>query len=58
MQSLGLTQRATTYMAQKHFMETAADAKDFIIMVKQKLEGRSHDDILNMDQTPISFHFI
>jgi hypothetical protein len=48
---------AATHTAQKRFMETAADAKDFIIMVKQKLEGMSPDDILNMDQTPIPFSF-
>jgi len=55
--SLGLTQHAATHTAQKHFMETAADAKDFIIMVKQKLEGRNRDDILNTDQTPIPFSY-
>ena len=55
--SLGLTQRASTHTAQKHFLETASVAKDFIVMVKQKLEGRSLDDILNMDQTPIPFSY-
>jgi hypothetical protein len=55
--SLGLTQRVSTHTAQKHFMETAADAKDFIAMVKQKLEGRNLEDILNMDQTPIPFSY-
>jgi hypothetical protein len=55
--SLGLTQRAATHTAQKHYLETAAEAKDFIAMVKQKLEGRNCDDILNMDQTPIPFSY-
>ena len=55
--SIGLTLRAATHTAQKHYVETAADAKDFIVMVKQKLEGRNRDDILNMDQTPIPFSY-
>jgi hypothetical protein len=53
--SIGLTLCAATHTAQKHYVETAADMKDFIAMVKQKLEGRNHDDILNMDQTLIPF---
>ena len=38
--SIGLTLCAATHTAQKHYVETATDAKDFIAMVKQKLEGR------------------
>ncbi len=45
------------HRAQKYFMETAEGVKDFIAMVIQKLEGRNHDDILNMDQTPISIPY-
>jgi len=41
MRSLGLTQRAATHTAQKHFNETACDAKDFIDMVRLKLVGRN-----------------
>jgi hypothetical protein len=41
-------------MAQKHFMETGADAKDFMAMVNENLDGRNPDDVLNMDQTPIA----
>ena len=55
--SIGLTLRAATHTAQKHHVETAADAQDFIAMVKQKLEGRNHEEILNMDQTPIPFSY-
>jgi hypothetical protein len=55
--SLGLTQRAATHTAQKHFNETARDAKDFIDMVRLKLVGRNLDDVLNMDQTPIPFSY-
>ena len=38
-------------------METEADAKDFITVMKSKLEGRNLNDILNMDQTPIPFSY-
>ena len=30
-----------------------ADAKNFIAIMKAKLAGKNHDDILNMDQAPI-----
>ena len=55
--SIRLTLRAAAHTAQKQYVEMAADAKDFIAMVKQKLEGRNHNDILNMDQTPIPFSY-
>ena len=44
-------------MVQKHFNETAGDAKDFIYMMRQKLVGRNLDNVLNMDQTPIPFSY-
>jgi hypothetical protein len=52
-QSIGLAYSCATHTAQKHFMETEADAKDFIAVMKSKLEGRNLDNILNMDQTLI-----
>ena len=56
-QFIGLALCATTHTAQNHHVEMAADAKDFIAMVKQKLEGRNRDDILNMDQISIPFSY-
>jgi hypothetical protein len=38
-----------------HFTETEGAAKDFIAMMKVKVEGQNPDDILNMDQMPITF---
>ena len=55
--SVGLTQRAATHTAQKHYTETEDDAKDFIAMMKTKVQGRNQDDILNMDQTPIPYSY-
>ena len=55
--SIGLTYHCATHTAQKHFMDTEAYAKDFIAVMKSKLEGRNLDDVLNMDQTPIPFSF-
>jgi hypothetical protein len=54
---LGLTQRIATYTAQKHFKETEEESKDFLEMMRAKLQGRNKDDILNMDQTLISYSF-
>jgi hypothetical protein len=47
-----------THTAQKHFTETKNKAKDFIAMMKTKVQGRDHDNIFNMDQTtiPYSYH--
>ena len=58
MKFVGLTQHATSYSMQKNFLEAEADAKNFIAMMKVKLEGRNPDDVLNMNQTPTphSFH--
>jgi hypothetical protein len=55
--SVGLTQRAATHTSQKHFSETEDEAKDFIAMMKTKVQGRELDDILNMDQTPIPYSY-
>jgi len=38
-------------------MGTEADAKDFIAVMKSKLEGRNLDNILNMDQMSIPFSY-
>lgn len=51
MHSMGLIQHAATNTAQKHFTETMHDAKDFIAMIRVKVQGRDPNDILNMDQT-------
>ncbi len=56
-QSVGLAYRCATHTAQKHFMDTEAYSKDFIAVMKSKLQGRNLDDVLNMDQTPIPFSF-
>jgi hypothetical protein len=53
--SVGLTHRSAIHMAHKHFLETEADTKDIITMMKEKLEGRNPKDILNMDQTLIPY---
>jgi hypothetical protein len=55
--SISFTYHCAMHTAQKHFMDTEAYAKDFIAVMKSKLEGRNLDDVLNMDQTPILFSF-
>ena len=54
---LGLSQHVATHTAQKHFKETEAESKDFIAMIKARLQGRNKYDIINMDQTPIAYSF-
>lgn len=54
-QSVGLTQCTATQVMQNHFLETEAAAKDFIAMIKVKMEGQSLENILNMDQMPTLF---
>ena len=49
--SIGLTHRAATHTAQKHFKETQVESSDFITMMKGRLAGRNKDKIINMDQT-------
>ena len=53
---MGLTQRASTHTAQKHFTETEAAAKDFIAMMQVKMQEKNLDH-LNMDQTPIPYSY-
>ena len=55
--SMGLTQHAGTHTAQKHHTQTEDAAKDFIAMMKVKLQGRNLDDVMNMDQTPIPYSY-
>ena len=43
--SLGLLQHAATHTAQKHFTETTDDAKDFIAMIRVKVQGRDPNNI-------------
>jgi hypothetical protein len=45
------------HTAQKHFKDMEAYSKHFINPMKLKLEGRSLDNALSMDQTPIPFSF-
>jgi hypothetical protein len=52
-----LTYHSTTHTAQKYFMETEANSMDFITMMRINMEGRNHDDILNMDQMPILYSY-
>ena len=54
---LGLTQRVATHTAQKHFRETEESSRDFIAMMQERTIDRNRDDILNMDQTPISYSY-
>ena len=54
---LGLTQRMATHTAQKHFRETEDSSRDFIAMMRERTIDRNRDDILNMDQTPISYSY-
>jgi len=54
---IGLTHHVATHTAQKHCKETENEMKDFIVMMKARLYGRSKDEILNMDQTPITYSF-
>jgi predicted ABC-type ATPase len=42
---------------QKHFLETEADAKDFMAMMRDKIDGRNPDNIINMDQIPVTFSY-
>jgi hypothetical protein len=39
MKSVGLTQRAATHIAQKHFTETENNMRDFIAMMKTTVQG-------------------
>jgi hypothetical protein len=55
--SMGLSQRAATHTVQKHHAHTEDDVKDFIAMMKVKLQERNLDDILNTDQTPILYSY-
>ncbi len=55
--SAGLIQHSATHMTQKNFLKAAADAKDLMAMVRDELDGRNPDDVLNMDQMPIVFSY-
>ena len=54
---MGLTQRTATHTGQKHHTQTEDISKDFIAMMKVKLQGRNLDDTMNMDQTPIPYSY-
>ena len=55
--SIGLSNRAATHTAQKHFHEPEQESKHFIEFMKAKLAGKDPCDIINMDQTPIPYSF-
>ena len=55
--SAGLTQRSAMHTAQKNVLETKANAKDFIAMMRDKIDGRNLDGIIYMDQTPVTFSY-
>ena len=55
--SMGLMQLIShTYCAEAH-TQTEDAAKDFIAMMKVKLQERNLNDILNMDQMPIPYSY-
>ena len=54
---LGLVQHAATHTAQKHFTEMEDNTKDFIVMMRVKVQERNPNNILNMDQMPIPFSY-
>ena len=51
----GLTQHCAMHTVQKHFLETVANTKDFMAIMRDEVDGRNPDDIINMNQTPITF---
>jgi len=55
--SIGLSNRAATHTAQKHFKKTEQESKHFIEFMKAKLAGKDPCDIINMDQSPILYSF-
>jgi len=57
MLSIRLTQHAATHTAQRHFADTENYAKDFIAMMRVKVQGRNPNYILKMNQTPIPYSF-
>ena len=54
---LGLSIRAATHTAQKHFLETEVESQDFIAFIKAKIVGKDPCDVINMDQNSIPFSF-
>jgi hypothetical protein len=54
---LGLSIRAATHTAQKHFLEMKVESQDFIAFSKAKIAGKDPCNVINMDQTPIPFLF-
>ena len=56
-QSMGLTQCAATHTAQKHHSQTEDVTKDFIAMMKIKLQESNLDEVLNMEQMPIPYSY-
>jgi hypothetical protein len=55
--SAGLTQVSAMHTTKKHFLETEANAKDFMVMMRDKIDGRNPDDIINMDRTLVIFSY-
>ncbi len=54
---IGLTHRAATHTAQKHFVDTQEESNHFIAMMKEKIMAKNPSHIINMDQTPIPYSF-
>ena len=54
---IGLTYRASTHVAQKHFKETEMAAKFFMEMVRDRVSVLPRIAVANMDQTPIAFSY-
>ena len=57
MKRLGLSVRAATHTAQKHFLETEVESQDFIAFIKAKIARKDPCNVISMDQMPIPFSF-
>jgi hypothetical protein len=54
---MGLSHRAATHTAQKHYKETQEESTHFMEVMRMKTAGKDPCDIINMDQTPIPYSF-
>ena len=54
---IGLTHRAGTHVAQTNNKNSEAASREFMEVMRQKVQNMNPDHVLNMDQTPIPFTF-
>jgi hypothetical protein len=52
-QSIGMSHRMSTHVAQKDHKETEEESHHFILMMRNKVAGMDPDYVVNMDQTSI-----